>query len=82
MDNDKETRGLFAQFMDLLLRIGLGESMLRAGTTVLSIVMIGVVVWLVQAYYARPSQAGTTAEAAATEAVVGVVFRAAPFRGQ
>lgn len=72
MDNDKETRGLFAQLTDLLLRIGLGESMLRVGTTVLSVVMVGVVVWLIQAYYVRPAQAGGAAEASATEAVAVV----------
>ena len=72
MDNDKETRGLFAQLTDLLLRIGLGESMLRVGTTVLSVVMVGVVVWLIQAYYVRPAQAGGAAEVSGTEAVAVV----------
>lgn len=70
MDNDKDTRGLFAQFTDLFLRIGLGESLLRVGTTILSVVMIGVVVWLVQAYYARPAQAGGAVEASETEAAI------------
>ena len=70
MDNQKGSRGVFARFLDLLLGIGLGESMLRAGTTVLSIVMIGVVVWLVQAFYSQPARAGGVAEVSATEAVV------------
>ena len=70
MDNEKGSRGIFARFLDLLLGIGLGESMLRAGTTVLSVVMIAVVVWLVQAFYSQPARAGGVAEVSATEAVV------------
>jgi murein DD-endopeptidase MepM/ murein hydrolase activator NlpD len=70
MDNEKGSRGIFARFLDLLLGIGLGESMLRGGTTALSVVMIGVVVWLVQAFYSQPAGTGGVAETSATEAVV------------
>jgi len=72
MDNDKGSRGFLGQFVDLLLRIGLGESMLRVGTTILSVAMVGIVIWLVQSLYAQPAVAGGAAEAAATEAVVVV----------
>jgi len=72
MDNDKNPRGLFAQLTDLLLRIGLGDTMLRVGTTMLSIILIGTVVWLVQSYYARGVSAQGTAPGSATEAVTGV----------
>ena len=72
MDNEKGSRGIFARFLDLLLSIGLGESMLRGGTTVLSVVMIGVVVWLVQSFYAQPVKTGSVAEVSVTEAAVVV----------
>jgi murein DD-endopeptidase MepM/ murein hydrolase activator NlpD len=70
MDNQKDSHGLFARLLDLLLRIGLGESMLRVGTTMLSIALIGVVVWLVRAFYAQPAEAQirSTAQASVTEA--------------
>lgn len=70
MDNEKGSRGLFARFLDLLLSIGLGESMLRGGTTILSVVMIGLVVWLVQSFYAQPVGTGSVAEAQVTEAAI------------
>lgn len=70
MDNEKGSRGLFARFLDLLLSIGLGESMLRGGTTVLSVLMIGAVVWLVQSFYAQPVRTGSVAEAQVTEAAI------------
>jgi len=72
MDNEKNSRGLFSQLLDALLRIGLGDSMLRVGTTVLSVVMIGVVIWLVQSFYVQRVSAGGAAQVSATEAVVGV----------
>ena len=46
--------------------------MLRVGTTVLSVVMIGVVIWLVQSFYVQRVSAGGAAQVSATEAVVGV----------
>jgi murein DD-endopeptidase MepM/ murein hydrolase activator NlpD len=72
MDNEKGPRGLLARLMDLLLSIGLGESMLRGGTTLLSVLMIGVVVWLLQAFYNQPVKAVSVAEASITEAAVVV----------
>ena len=72
MDDEKRPRGLLARLMDLLLSIGLGESMLRGGTTLLSVVMIGVVVWLLQAFYNQPVKAVSVAEASVTEAAVVV----------
>jgi LysM repeat protein len=46
--------------------------MLRAGTTVLSVAMLGGAVWLLQSFYARTPQAGGASEAAATEPVIGM----------
>lgn len=70
MDDEKGSRGILAQFVDLLLNIGLGESMLRVGTIILSLGMIGVVVWLVQGYYAQPTQVGRPAQVIVTEAAI------------
>ena len=73
MEHDKESRGVIAQLVDFLLRLGLGETMLRISTVVLSVVMIGVVVWLVRSFPARSTQAGAAVEAQATEAVTAGV---------
>ncbi len=72
MDNEKNSRGLFARFVELLLGFGLGESLLRVGTTILSVAMIGVVVWLLQSFYAQSAKAGGAIEASATEPAVAV----------
>ena len=73
MEHDKESRGVIAQLVDFLVRLGLGETMLRISTVVLSVVMIGVVVWLVRSFQARSTQAGAAVEAQATEAVTAGV---------
>jgi len=73
MDNEeKSSRGVFARFTNLLIGLGLGESMLRAGTTVLSVAMLGGAVWLLQSFYARTPESGGAAESAATEPAIGV----------
>jgi hypothetical protein len=58
---DDEAPGFFSRLFNTLIGIGLGESMLRLGTTVLSIVLLGTVIWLVRIFYAQVP--------AATEAV-------------
>jgi LysM repeat protein len=63
---DKETPGFFSRFFNTLIGIGLGESMLRVGTTLLSIILLGVVIWLLRLFYAQTPQAGTTANALQT----------------
>ena len=45
-EKQKKLRGIFARFTDMLIGLGLGESMLRAATTVLSVAMLGGAVWL------------------------------------
>jgi len=47
MSNNK-SRGIFTRFFDFLIQLGLGESLLRVGTVVLSIASLGMVVWLIQ----------------------------------
>jgi murein DD-endopeptidase MepM/ murein hydrolase activator NlpD len=56
MDNNSskkndETPGFFSRLLNTLLGIGLGESILRAGTTLLSIILLGTVIWLLRLFY-------------------------------
>jgi len=47
MSND-ESRGIFSRFLDFLVQLGLGESLLRVGTGLLSLALVGTVVWLIR----------------------------------
>ncbi len=69
---EKSSRGIFVRFTDMLIGLGLGESMLRAATTVLSVAMLGGAVWLLQAFYNLAPTTGGAAEAAVTEPAIGV----------
>ncbi len=58
MDNNSpkqndEAPGFFSRILNTLVSIGLGESMLRAGTTLLSVVLLVTVIWLLRLFYAR-----------------------------
>jgi hypothetical protein len=58
MDNNPskkndEAPGFFSRLFNTLIGIGLGESMLRAGTTLLSIVLLVTVVWLLRLFSAQ-----------------------------
>ena len=64
--NDNNSPGIFARLMDTLVGIGLGEAMLRAGTTILSIILLGVVVWLLRLFYLQQPEAGNVANALET----------------
>jgi murein DD-endopeptidase MepM/ murein hydrolase activator NlpD len=54
-ENKTETplrqRSIFSKWMNSLVEMGLGESLIRIGTNVLSVLAIAVVIALVQAYY-------------------------------
>ncbi len=63
---DNETPGFFSRLFNTLIGIGLGESMLRAGTTLLSIALLGSVIWLLRVFYAQAPEAGKTANALQT----------------
>jgi len=65
--NNKETPGIVSRILDTLIGIGLGESLLRAGTMILSIVLIGSVVWLVRLFYLQGPAAGSGVNALETE---------------
>jgi murein DD-endopeptidase MepM/ murein hydrolase activator NlpD len=64
--NDNNSPGVFSRLMDTLVGIGLGEVMLRAGTTILSIILLGVVVWLLRLFYLQQPEAGNVANALET----------------
>jgi murein DD-endopeptidase MepM/ murein hydrolase activator NlpD len=62
MSNDQE-HGIFGRFFDYLVQLGLGETLLRTGTGILSIVLLGTVIWLIQLSRTRPVEAGSEAAA-------------------
>jgi murein DD-endopeptidase MepM/ murein hydrolase activator NlpD len=64
--NENNPPGVFSRLMDTLVGIGLGEVMLRAGTTILSIILLGVVVWLLRLFYLQQPEAGNVANALET----------------
>lgn len=51
-----DSPGLFRRLVDTLVGIGLGESLLRTGTTVLSIALLAIVVWLLRLFYAQEAK--------------------------
>src|SRR5512134_1518904 len=69
---DNEAPGFFSRLLNTLIGIGLGESMLRAGTTVLSILLLGVVIWLSRVFYAQAPVTGETVNALETGPTVPV----------
>jgi len=78
---EKKEKGTLSRWAETMLQMGLGESMLRVGTSVLSLVVIAVVVWLVQMFFSRASdgqintaaaQGPTPTPAVAVEEVVPV----------
>ena len=69
---DNESPGFFSRLLNTLIGIGLGESMLRAGTTVLSILLLGVVIWLAHVFYERAPTNEETVNALQTGPTVPV----------
>ena len=63
---DNEAPGFFSRLYNTLIGIGLGESMLRTGTTVLSIVLLAIVIWLVRVFYAHAPASAETVNALET----------------
>lgn len=63
---NNEAPGFFSRLFSTLIGIGLGESMLRAGTTLLSIVLLGTVIWLLRLFYAQAPESADTANALQT----------------
>lgn len=63
---DTQAPGFFSRLFNTLIGIGLGESMLRAGTTLLSIVLLGTVIWLLRVFYAQAPETSETVNALQT----------------
>jgi murein DD-endopeptidase MepM/ murein hydrolase activator NlpD len=72
VENDNASPGILARLMETLVGLGLGESMLRVGTTVLSVVLLGVVIWLVRLFYAQAPAEVNALEAVPTVNVAGI----------
>lgn len=49
--------GLLSQWIDALLQTGLGESLLRAGSSIFSLIVVGIVIWLAQIFYKQAPSA-------------------------
>src|ERR1051326_3012243 len=60
---DNETPSFFSRIFNTLIGIGLGESMLRTGTTLLSILLLGTVIWLLRLFFAQAPSTGKTVNA-------------------
>ena len=57
-------KGTLSRWAESLLQMGLGESMLRVGTSLLSLVVIAAVIWLVQMFYGQAPDAKVNAASA------------------
>jgi murein DD-endopeptidase MepM/ murein hydrolase activator NlpD len=71
--NEKKDRpmGLLSRLTSLLLQMGLGESLLRASTNVLSVIAIVSVIWITQSFYRQGAFDASAAEAGPTQIVAG-----------
>ena len=72
VDNNNSSPGILARLMETLVGLGLGESMLRVGTTVLSVILLGVVIWLVRLFYAQAPAEVNALETVPTVNVAGI----------
>jgi murein DD-endopeptidase MepM/ murein hydrolase activator NlpD len=66
---DNQTPGLLQRLVDTLIGIGLGESLLRAGTTVLSVVLLVGVIWLLRIFYLQGAELKPEVSASALQTV-------------
>lgn len=72
---EKKGISVLSRWTESLLQMGLGESMLRVGTSVLSLVVIAAVVWLVQMFFSRATNGQiNTAAAQGPTPTPGVVM--------
>ncbi len=73
-NENKRQRSFIMRWMDTLVQMGLGESLLRAGTNLFSIVAIVIVILLVQAFYRQtPNQLSGNSGQASGPAATAVV---------
>ena len=71
MNNGNSSRGIFARLLDFLIRLGLGESLLRIGTAVLSVLLLGTVIWMMRLYTVQSANAGNEVNKIVTTPTVG-----------
>ncbi len=71
-NEDNDSPNIFSRLMETLVGIGLGESMLRVGTTVLSVILLGGVILLMRLFYAQTPGDGNPVNASDTEPTVSV----------
>src|SRR5687768_16867753 len=70
----KGRQSVLSGWMNGLVQMGVGESILRAGTNLFSIIAIAIVVWLVQMFYRQtPSLAGINTTQASSPAPTAAV---------
>jgi murein DD-endopeptidase MepM/ murein hydrolase activator NlpD len=69
--SDDKPHGIFKRFFDFFVQLGLGESLLRAGTVTLSIVLLGVVIWLIPLSATQATEAGSEAGAPVVVPTIG-----------
>lgn len=69
---ENKSKGIFARFIETLIGIGLGESLLRTGTAVLSVLLLVVVIWLVRLFYVQGPNARATEVAPITVPTIPV----------
>jgi murein DD-endopeptidase MepM/ murein hydrolase activator NlpD len=68
--NNNGKRGFITRISETLIGIGLGESLLRIGTLVLSVALISAAVWLVRLFFNQSPAAEAAVNVEATEAPV------------
>ncbi|HNN13530.1 MAG TPA: M23 family metallopeptidase [Anaerolineales bacterium] len=71
--SNSRRRGFFSRWMNTLLDIGLGESLMRIGTNLFSVVAIVMVVVLAQRFYRQGSPGSGTTDQAQSPAVTAEV---------
>ncbi len=71
-NKDARAPGFFRRLVDTFVGIGLGESFLRVGTTLLSVTLLVVVVWLLRIFYLQDPESAK-ASASAPEAAATVL---------
>lgn len=72
-------KGLLSRWAEALLQMGLGESLLRTGSSVLSLVVIAAMIWLAQMFFKQPAAPQASAAAAQGPAATPIVdMEAAP----
>ena len=71
MENGNKSRGIFTRLLDFLIQLGLGESLLRTGTAILSVLLLGTVIWMMQLYTAQSGETEGEESVPVTVATVG-----------